>query len=95
MNHAKDAITGSKQELEEQLKYVHAKIADLPTQGARIQPINDLYAKMESAGITNNRYTTFTAKDVTVQYEQYQAFLHKKAAMLDEEIEHHKLRYDH
>ena len=47
---------------------------------------------MEAAGITNIRYTILTAKDVQVQWEQYQAFLKKKEKMLQEEIEHHKLR---
>jgi len=92
LNDSKEHITSSKQELEEQLKFVKSKIASLPSLASQIQPITDLHAKMEAAGITNNRYTTLTAKDVTVQYEQYHSFLQKKAVMLEEEIEHHKLR---
>jgi Ca2+-binding EF-hand superfamily protein len=33
-----------------------------------------------------------TSKDVDVQWEQYQGFLSRKEKMLEEEIEHHKLR---
>jgi hypothetical protein len=47
---------------------------------------------MEAAGISNNKHTSLTAKDVEVQWEQYKAFLNKKQKMLEEEIEHHKLR---
>lgn len=88
----KIAITESKAELEEQLRFVQASIADLPSIGTGLAPINDVFAQMEAAGIVNNRYTTLTAKDVAVQWEQYQAFLTKKERMLAEEIEHHKLR---
>jgi len=44
------------------------------------------------AGITNNRHTTLTLKDVEVQWEQYQIFLTKKKKMLEEELEHAKMR---
>jgi len=92
LNDAKDTITSSKQDLEEQLKFVKGKVASLPSLASQIPPITELNAQMEAAGITNNRYTTLTSKDVTVQYDQYQAFLSKKVVMLEEEIEHHKLR---
>jgi len=89
---AKDKITASKAELEEQLKYVKSRITQLPDESKKLGPINALQAKMEAAGITNNRYTTLVAKDVEVQFEQFQSFLTKKEKMLEEEIEHHKLR---
>jgi len=89
---SKDVITQSKADLEEQLKFVNGKVAGLPKEEPRMKPISDLFAKMEAAGITNNKYTTYTAKDVEVQFEQYKAFLRKKVKMLEEEIEHHKLR---
>jgi len=89
---SKDEITSSKKELEEQLKHVKSKLAELPTEEKKLDPIKSAFAKMESEGITNNRYTTFTSKDVEVQFEQYKIFLEKKIKMLDEEIEHNKLR---
>jgi Ca2+-binding EF-hand superfamily protein len=88
----KDQITQSKAELDEQLKFVNAHIASISKDGAKLGPIKELNAKMEAAGITNNRYTTLTSKDVEVQWEQYQSFLKKKQKMLEEEIEHHKMR---
>jgi len=88
----KDNITQSKAELEDQLKFVKSKIATLNELEVKLQPIRDNFAKMESAGITSNRYTTFTAKDIEVQFEQYKIFLTKKAATLEEEIEHNRLR---
>jgi len=89
---SKNVITQSKVDLDEQLKFVNGKVAGLPKEEPKMKPISDLFAKMEAAGITNNKYTTFTAKDVEVQFEQYKSFLVKKVKMLEEEIEHHKLR---
>jgi len=47
---------------------------------------------MDAAGITNNKHTTLTSKDVAVQWEQWTSFLQKKKKMIEEEIEHNKLR---
>jgi len=88
----KDKVTQSKAELEDQLKFVKEKFSKINEESVKLKPINDLNAKIEAAGITNNRYTTLTAKDVEVQWEQYKGFLSRKAKMLEEEIEHHKLR---
>eukprot|EP01114_Cavostelium_apophysatum_P006608 TRINITY_DN179_c0_g1_i1.p1 TRINITY_DN179_c0_g1~~TRINITY_DN179_c0_g1_i1.p1 ORF type:complete len:1122 (-),score=548.09 TRINITY_DN179_c0_g1_i1:91-3456(-) len=89
---AKDAITSSKADLEEQLKFVNGKIAGLPKEEPKLKPLQETFDRIEAAGITNNKYTTYTAKDVEVQFQQYQNFLQKKAKMLEEEIEHNKLR---
>jgi len=88
----KDKITQSKSELEDQLKFVKSKISTISELEVKLQPIRDTFTKMENAGITSNRYTTFTAKDIEVQFEQYKIFLNKKEATLEEEIEHNKLR---
>jgi len=89
---SKDKITRSKEELEQQLNFVQQKLTAIPQEASQLKPINDVYAQLEAAGIANNKHTTLTAKDVAVQWEQYQAFLKKKVQMLQEEIEHHKLR---
>jgi len=47
---------------------------------------------MDEAGITTNRHTTLTCKDVLVQWEQYKVFLNRKQAMLEEEVERERLR---
>jgi len=88
----KDTINQSKGELEDQLKFVQSNIQSVPTEQQKLKPINELYAQIEERNITNNRYTTYTSKDVEVQFEQYKSFLNKKAKMLEEEIEHNKLR---
>jgi len=88
----KDAITKSSASLEDQLSNVDHKIASVGTDGAKLKDIDALNHKLDEAGITNNKHTTLTAKDVHVQWEQYQAFLQRKKKMLIEEIEQHKLR---
>jgi len=66
MMDAKDEITSSKADLEEQLKYVKSKIDSLPQEATKLKPINDLNSQMEAAGIANNKYTTLSSKDVEV-----------------------------
>jgi len=88
----KDAITKSTASLEDQLANVKHRESQLATDGAKLHDIDALNKKLDEAGITNNRHTTLTAKDVHVQFEQYKAFLVRKQKMLEEEIEQHKLR---
>lgn len=88
----KDAIAGSQAKLEEQLAFVQSCIADLPNHSDTLASINSTFEEMEAAGITNNKYTSATAKDVEVLWEQYRIFLEKKVRMLDEEIQNEKLR---
>jgi len=47
---------------------------------------------MDAAGITTNRHTTLTLKDVIAQWQQYQIFLKRKQVMLEEEIERERLK---
>jgi len=88
----KDKITKSKLDLESQLKYVNDRLSSISQDGAILSTIRDLSSKIDAAGITNNRHTTLTLKDIEVQWEQYQVFLGKKKKMLEEEIEHAKMR---
>eukprot|EP01102_Stenamoeba_stenopodia_P022908 TRINITY_DN971_c0_g1_i1.p1 TRINITY_DN971_c0_g1~~TRINITY_DN971_c0_g1_i1.p1 ORF type:complete len:974 (+),score=372.77 TRINITY_DN971_c0_g1_i1:168-3089(+) len=88
----KDKIAKSQATLEEQLNFVQSAIDNLGSHGASLQAINATYQQIEEAGITNNKYTILTAKDVEVQWEQYTIFLNKKKAMLEEEIQNEKLR---
>jgi len=88
----KDKITNSSHELEEQLKYVDTRIELKAKDGAKLADIKKLDAQIEAAGITNNRHTKLTAKDVEVIWEQYTIFLEKKRQMLQGEIERSKLR---
>ncbi|KAJ5080783.1 alpha-actinin-2 [Anaeramoeba ignava] len=88
----KDQITASKESLEVQLAFVDKCISSLSTEQAKLQPLKDLQEKMDKAGIQNNRHTTLTLKDLLVQWGQYENFLKRKKKMLEEEIEHQKLR---
>jgi len=79
-------------DLEDQLKYVVSRISSQSKDGAKLADVKNIDAKMEAVGITNNRYTKLTAKDVEVIWGQYTIFLDKKKKMLDGEIERNKLR---
>jgi len=88
----KDKITKSKADLDGQLAYVNERLNKLASDGAPMAGIKEISAKMDDAGITNNRHSTLTLKDVEVQWQQWQAFLNLKKKMLEEEIEHVKMR---
>lgn len=89
---SKDAITNSKDELEQQLATVQARIADLPNHKPKLDAINATFARIEAAGITDNRHTILTNKDVEVLWEQYAIFLEKKQKMLEDELANQRLR---
>eukprot|EP01156_Anaeramoeba_ignava_P013791 Anaeramoba_ignava/a607539_2293.p1 GENE.a607539_2293~~a607539_2293.p1 ORF type:complete len:998 (+),score=362.98 a607539_2293:509-3502(+) len=88
----KDGITASKESLEKQLEFINNCIKQLPEEKKKLDPLKDLQEKMDKAGIQNNRHTSLTLKDVLVQFEQFEIFLTRKKKMLEEEIEHQKLR---
>jgi len=88
----KDTITRSKEKLRDQLTFVDGKIASVEQDGASLPEIVALQAKMDEAGITNNRHTLLTAKDCEVLWAQYTQFLEKKKKMLQTEIENEELR---
>jgi len=88
----KDTISQSKKELEEQLHFVSSRQQSLSSDGSKLPAIGAVHTKIQAEGITNNRHTTLTLKDLEVQWEQYQAFLNAKEKMLKEEIENAKLR---
>jgi len=88
----KEVITNAKSELEAQLKHVDGRISTLATDGAKLKDIVESQKKIDAAGITNNRHTTLTSKDVEVQWDQWKSFLQKKKKMVEEAIEHNRLR---
>jgi len=88
----KATITKSKAELQAQLDFVNAAMHNVTKDSSKVDDIKGVSKRIEAAGITNNRHTTLTLKDVEVQWEQYQVFLSKKKKMLEEEIEHAKMR---
>jgi Ca2+-binding EF-hand superfamily protein len=92
INERKDVITNSKGTLEEQLGFVQTCLDNLEEESKPLASIQITFGKIEAAGITNNRHTTLTAKDVEVQFEQYQDFLEAKKRMLEDEIQNEKLK---
>lgn len=88
----KDEITNSKGSLDDQLAAVDASIAELPNHKPTLDKIHETFARIEAAGITNNRHTILTSKDVDVLWKQYNIFLEKKKKMLEDEIANEKLR---
>jgi len=88
----KDTITQSKQSLEDQLQYVESRLASVGTDGAPLKDIQALEEQIEAEGITNNRHTNLSFKDVQVQFEQYTQFLESKKKMLDDAIQQEKLK---
>lgn len=47
---------------------------------------------MKSRGISNNSYSTLSAMDVEIQWQQYELLLSRKQKLLEEDIEFKKLR---
>eukprot|EP01105_Mastigella_eilhardi_P024476 TRINITY_DN6390_c1_g1_i1.p1 TRINITY_DN6390_c1_g1~~TRINITY_DN6390_c1_g1_i1.p1 ORF type:complete len:974 (-),score=347.49 TRINITY_DN6390_c1_g1_i1:92-3013(-) len=92
VNEQKDTITRSRSLLREQLAFVEQHITSFGADGAKRAEIDTLQEKIDKAGVTNNRHTILTAKDVNVQWVQYSAFLEKKKQMLETEIEHEERR---
>jgi len=60
--------------LEDQLSIVESRIHFKEDDSAPLTKINELSDKMEEAGITTNRHTTQTAKDVEVLFDQVNYF---------------------
>jgi len=68
------------------------KIASINNDGTKLKPIEEVSKHMDEAGITTNRHSTLTCKDVLVQWEQYKLFLTRKQTMLEEEVERERLK---
>lgn len=88
----KEKISTSQEGLEEQLAFVDASVGSLDADGAPLAEIKELQAQIDAKGITNNRHTILTATDVEVQWQQWNIFLTSKKKMLEEAIEHARLR---
>eukprot|EP01104_Vermistella_antarctica_P013217 TRINITY_DN3969_c0_g1_i1.p1 TRINITY_DN3969_c0_g1~~TRINITY_DN3969_c0_g1_i1.p1 ORF type:complete len:1004 (+),score=356.20 TRINITY_DN3969_c0_g1_i1:73-3012(+) len=84
---AKDEVTRSDDEIEDQLEAVNARIASLAADGTALPEAESLQQQMEARGISYNPHTTLTHKDLTVQWTQWAEFLNRKKTQLEEEIE--------
>lgn len=86
----KDGITKSQKTLREQLADVQAHVGG--NDGAEIPDINAKYANVVAAGISHNPHTLLTDQAIDIQWEDYKAFLQRKAEMLDDEIKVKEMR---
>jgi len=87
----KARVTESKSDLDTQAQFVRDSLADTEKE-ARFPQLHELQAKIDGAGISYNPHTMLTAPDLDVQWTQFKALLNSKKAMLEEEIEHNKMR---
>lgn len=88
---SKDKITASQEKLDAQLAEVARTLGD-QTHAAQLPKMQELQRRMDEAKITVNPHSNLTFTDVTVMWQQYQAFLQRKKAQLEEEIQHQQLR---
>jgi Ca2+-binding EF-hand superfamily protein len=88
----KDKITHSTGKLREQQAFVMERINSMAAEGSALAKIIQLQAQLDQAGVANNRHTLLTAKDVEVQWKQYENFLDMKRKMLETEIENEERR---
>jgi Ca2+-binding EF-hand superfamily protein len=89
----KNSVSASQEELEAQLAFVEQRIGAVEADdAAKLDAINAAQALLDDEGVTNNVHTTLTGKDVSVQHRQYATFLQRKKTMLEEAIEHQRLR---
>jgi actinin alpha len=87
----KSRVAESKSDLETQAQFVRDSLADVEKE-SRFAQLHDLQGKIDSAGIAYNPHTMLTAADLDVQWTQFKAMLTAKKVMLEEEIEHNKMR---
>jgi len=87
----KARVTEGKSDLETQAQYVRDSLSDAEKE-SRFGQLHQLQAKIDGAGIAYNPHTMLTAPDLDVQWTQFKALLNSKKGMLEEEIEHNKMR---
>eukprot|EP01105_Mastigella_eilhardi_P022510 TRINITY_DN5543_c0_g1_i1.p1 TRINITY_DN5543_c0_g1~~TRINITY_DN5543_c0_g1_i1.p1 ORF type:complete len:1716 (-),score=541.94 TRINITY_DN5543_c0_g1_i1:60-5207(-) len=92
ITNAKNEITASKANLEEQLSFVMKQVDQVATDASKIDTIREWADKIKAAGITHIRHTNLTFRDVEVTDQQFKKFLAAKRTMLETEIKNAKLR---
>ena len=92
LSQEKDTVSKSTAPKEEQLAKIEALLQDKERQAEKLGPIKAAEAKLEDAGIEQNRHTNLTSKDVEIQYDGFNILLSRKTEMLKELIELEKLR---
>jgi len=92
INEQKSTITNSDKSLSDQLSFVNDRLEKQNEESSSLSEISNLQNEIDSKEITNNRHTSLNSKDCHVQWDQWISFLNTKQKMLQEAIEHDKLR---
>jgi len=89
----KDKVSNAKEGLDEQLKNVKAMVDSAASKdGAALPDIKKAQEAVDNAKVGSNPYTLLTFRDCDLQWQQYLAFLNRKAKQIEEEIQHKKMR---
>jgi len=87
----KEKIGTSTKELEAQLADVE-KAQEENKKSEELVQVKDAQAKLTSAGVTNNTHTVLTVPDLEVALKQYDLFLATKKSVVEQGLEHKRLR---
>jgi Ca2+-binding EF-hand superfamily protein len=85
INKNRDSVNESKAELAELEKLITG-LLEAKTGESELKTIQELQGKLESRGVTTNKHSHYTAKDVEVRLEQYNAFLNTKLKQVKDTI---------
>jgi len=85
VNKNRDSVNETKEDLAGQEKLVEGLIA-AKTGESELKTIQELQGKLDAAGVTHNKHSHVTAKDVEVRLDQYTSFLQSKLKQIKENI---------
>jgi Ca2+-binding EF-hand superfamily protein len=91
INDTKDKIATASADLPTQLEFVNERLAQRASED-RTAAATAIQDQLDKEGVTNNRHTPLTGKDVAAAWEQYNVFLERKKKTLEDTIEQQKLR---
>jgi len=91
IKNTREAIIKSSKDLETQLKDAEAAETEIKASKDK-KEAEEVQAKIDAAGVTNNSHTVLTLTDLEVSLKQYEHFLATKRDVLEKAVEHKKLR---
>jgi len=87
----KEKIATSTQPLEAQLSDVD-RAQDENKKSQELEQVKEVQAKLTEKGVTNNPHTVLTVADLEVALKQYDLFLATKKTVVEQGLEHKRLR---
>lgn len=91
INDTKDKIATATADLPTQLEFVAERLSKAAAED-KTAAATSIQDQLDKEGVTNNRHTPLTGKDVAAAWEQYTVFLERKKKTLEDTIEQQKLR---